>query len=126
MYPFLVNYTAAQAAFIEKLASHMEKSPSEVVTSIIVPAREIMDAEGEEARDDLVAAMTEEPRAAGATYRQETLALPKEEYEYIAALAKAAGSSYSCAVRHVVAFFLDSVEEVEKDMDKDGETVEEN
>lgn len=125
MYPFLVNYTAAQARFIEKLASHMQKSPSEVVASIIVTAREIMDAEGEEAREDLLAEMTEEPRKPGATYRQETLALPKEEYDFIAALAKEAGSSYSCAVRHMVAYFLNSVEEVDQE-NKSGEPAEES
>lgn len=125
MYPFLVNYTAAQARFIDKLAKHMEKSPSEVVASIIVTAREIMEAEGEEAREDFFAAMAEEPRTPGATYRQETLALPKEEYEFIAAIAKEASSSYSCAVRHMVAYFLESVEEADLEK-KSGEPAEES
>lgn len=111
MYPFLVNYTASQARFIEKLAQHMDKSASEVVASIITTAREILDTAGSAAREDFLDELVEEPRSPGATYRQETLALPDEEYDYVTALAKEAGASHSCVVRHVVAFFLDSVED---------------
>lgn len=113
MYPFLVNYTASQARFIKKLADHMDRSHSEVAASIVTTAREILDAEDSKVREGFMEDLMEEPRTPGATYCQETLALPEEEYGFIEGLAKEAGASHSCVVRHIVAFFLDNVEEAD-------------
>jgi len=119
MHPFLVNYTASQARFIESLASHMERSQSDVVASIVVTVKEILAAEEEERREQLLKVMKKEPRTPGATYRQEPLVLPGEEMAFVTELAREAGTSHSCAVRHIVAFFVENVEDGEGDEDDD-------
>jgi hypothetical protein len=125
MHPFLVNYTAAQARFIDSLAQHMERPRSEVVASIVMTVREILAAEQEERREQFIKVIKKEPRTPGATYRQQTLALPTEELSFVSDLAKETGTSHSSAVRHIVAFFIENVEDAgeddEEDDDEDGE-----
>jgi|GEM_PF-6957085 len=114
MHPFLVNYTASQARFIDNLARHMNRPASEVVTSIVVTVREILAAEEASRREQLLRVMRKEPRSPGATYRQSSLMLPEEEMHFVSELAKEAGTSHSCAVRHIVAFFVENVEDDEE------------
>jgi hypothetical protein len=121
MHPFLVNYTASQARFIESLATHMDRPQSDVVASIVVTVKEILAAEEEERREQLLKVMKKEPRIPGATYRQETLVLPGEEMAFVTELAREAGTSHSCAVRHIVAFFVENVEDGESGDDEEEE-----
>jgi hypothetical protein len=121
MHPFLVNYTAAQARFIKNLAEHMDRSPSDVVTSIVITVREILAAEEESRREHFIKVIKKEPREPGATYRQDTLVLPQEELDFVSELAKEAGTSHSGAVRHIVGFFIENVDDTEDDEAEDDE-----
>jgi VanZ family protein len=111
MYPFLVNFTVAQARFLEQLAKHLDVSLSEAVSSVLSEMMPHLGDAEESGRPDFIENLKKQPREMGATYRQVSILLPDSQMAFVGALAHQAHASHSGVVRHLVAEFIDLCED---------------